>query len=105
MKDNLKNKMLASVLLGSITLGGCSGSGGGGSSTTPTPSNPVVTYSPSQTVQYFKDNGFEIVSGANPTYWEITGTSPSNQQITYLQNQNSNDCSILTSAYNTSRDL
>ena len=36
MKDNLKNKMLASVLLGSITLGGCSGSGGGGSSTNPT---------------------------------------------------------------------
>ena len=57
MKDNLKNKMLASVLLGSITLGGCSGSGGGGSSTnptTPTSSNPVVTYSPSQVLEEIK---------------------------------------------------
>ena len=49
MKDNLKNKMLASVLLGSITLGGCSGSGGGDSTTT-----PVVTYSPSQVLEEIK---------------------------------------------------
>ena len=58
MKDNLKNKMLASVLLGSIALGGCSGSGGGGSSstnpTTPTPSNPVVTYSQNQVLEEIK---------------------------------------------------
>ena len=88
----MKNKMLASALLGSMALGGCSGSGGGDSTTT-----PVVTYSPSQTVEYFKDKGFTLVSGANPTCWEITGNTPSNQQITYLQNQNSNDCSTLTS--------
>ena len=59
MKGNLKSKMLASVLLGSIALGGCSGSGGGGSSTTPTtptptPSNPVVTYSQNQVLEEIK---------------------------------------------------
>ena len=59
MKDNLKNKMLASVFLGSMALGGCSGSGGGGSSTTPTtptptPSNPVVTYSQNQVLEEIK---------------------------------------------------
>ena len=64
MKDNLKNKMLASVLLGSMALGGCSGSGGGRSSTTlsiSTSNKFLTTYSPIKTVEYFKDRGFKIV--------------------------------------------
>ena len=125
MNKNLKKNLLASVLLGSIALGGCSGSGGGGSSTTPTtptptPSNPVVTYSQSEVLEEIKKQNnlqdlgqTQNITTANNTYnlqmlnptssnHKTTSINGSGEQINFFPNVSAkladyfNQCNDLT---------